>query len=125
MTDAIAAGEIETMETPLGKWIWREELRAKAFEVWSHEEIEEALGEEAARVLPQAVRLAELRARIPRYQVAMLQYFAERDGTTVSRVLTEELEGVASANAPELASTIPGFRAALEWPDSDHAQLPC
>jgi len=54
----------------------------------------------------------------------MLQYFAERDRTSVSRVLMEELEGVASANAEELASTIPGFVAALAWPDADNAQLP-
>lgn len=125
MNEAIAMGEIETMETPLGKWIWREELMAKAFEMWSHEEIEEALGDDAEGVLPRAVRLAELRARVPRYQLAMLEYFAERDRTTVSRVLTNELEGIASANAGELTSTIPGFALALGWPDPEHAQLPC
>ena len=57
MTEAIAAGEVVLMETPLGKWIWREELMAKALEQWPREVIEEALGAEA--VLPNAVRLAE------------------------------------------------------------------
>ena len=73
-------------ETPLGKWVWREELMAKALEVWSREVIEEALGADA--VLPHAARLAELRARIPRYQLAMLNYLAEQQQTTVSDVLT-------------------------------------
>lgn len=125
MNRAIATGEIQTMTTPLGQWIWREEVMAKALEVWSHETIEEALGEDAARVLPDAVRLAELRARVPRYQLAMLKYFAERDRTTVSHVLTQQLEGVASGSSYELAATIPGFAAAFVWPDADAAQQPC
>ena len=125
MNDAIAAGEVELMETPFGKWFWREELMAKALEQWPREVIEEALGEDAERVLPRAVRLAVLRARVPRYQVAMLEYFAERDRTTVSAVLTSELDHVASAHSPELTLAIPGFRAALAWPEAQDAQSPC
>jgi hypothetical protein len=34
MTRAIAAGEIELTVTPLAKWVWREELVAKALELW-------------------------------------------------------------------------------------------
>ena len=60
---------------------------AKALEIWSRETIEEAPGEEAERVLPRAVRLVELRARVPRYQVAALQYVADREGTTISHVV--------------------------------------
>src|SRR6266849_267771 len=69
MGDAIAAGEVELMATPLGKWVWRKELIAKALEVWPLEIIEEALGVHADRVLPDAVRTKEVRARLPRYQV--------------------------------------------------------
>lgn len=101
MKDAIATGEIVLMETPLGKWVWREELVAKALELWSHESIEEALGSDADRVLPHAVRLAEIRARIPRYQLAMLEYLAEQQRTTISSVLTQELDGIASSRALE------------------------
>jgi len=123
MTRAIAAGEIELMVTPLGKWVWREELVAKAIELWPLDVIETALGDDAARVLPAAIRTCELRARVPRYQVAMLEHLAERESTTVSRVLTRELEDVASAHADELSSAIPGFAAALAWPgagETDH-----
>ena len=125
MTRAIAAGEIELLVTPLAKWVWREELVAKAIELWPLDVIETALGDDAARVLPAAIRTCELRARVPRYQVAMLEHLAERESTTVSRILTRELEDVASAHAEELSSAIPGFAVALGWPLSEESQQPC
>ena len=121
MVAAIAAGEVVLTETPLGRWIRREELMAKALEQWPREVIEEALGAETEAVLPHAVRLAELRARIPRYQLTMLEYLAQQDRTTVSDVLSRELDGVASERAGELVAGIPGFAAALAWPDAESA----
>ena len=61
MKDAIVSGEVEVNETPLGEWIWREQIIAKAIELWPQEVIEEALGSDAERVLPHARRLALLR----------------------------------------------------------------
>ena len=124
MSRAIAAGEVEVTSTAVRKWLWREELMAKALELWSMEVIEEALGAEAEGVLPEAVRLVDLHVRLPRYQVAMLEHFAERDRTTVSAVLTREMDGVASANADELSSAVAGFAEALAWPDAART-LPC
>ena len=112
MTAAIGCGEIVLTSTPLGKWVWRDDLVAKAFELWSHETIEEALGDEAS-VLPDALRTRELRARLPGYQVDMLHYFAKQERTTVNRVLTRELDDLASANAKELSAAIPGFGVAF------------
>jgi len=43
-------------------------------------------------VLPEAIRLVELRARVPRYQRDMLRYLALASRTTVDNVLTRELE---------------------------------
>jgi hypothetical protein len=117
MTAAIATGEIVLLETPVGKWVARDELMAKALELWPREVIEEALGSAAEAVLPHAVRLAELRARIPRYQLTMLEHFADQRQTTVSDVLTDELEAVASEHLEELSAAIPGFGAALAWPE--------
>jgi len=125
MTAAIAAGEIEITETGFGKWIWYEELMAKALELWSPEAIEEALGADADYVLPSTIRLTNLHVRLPRHHVAMLEQFAERDHTTVSHVLTRELDGIASARSEELSWTIPSFAGALEWPDAEGAQQPC
>jgi hypothetical protein len=125
MSDAVRAGEIEVTKTEIGEWVWREELMAKALETWPLEVIEEALGGDAGRVLPEARRSAEVRARLPRYQIAMLHYLAEQNQTTVSDILTRELEDVASAKADEFSAAIPGFALALGWPSQEDAQLPC
>jgi hypothetical protein len=89
---------------------------AAAMRVWEQATIEEALGDDAAAVLPEAIRLVELRARVPRYQRDMLRYLAREHGTTVDDVLTRELEDFACAHAEELASVLPGFAEALAWP---------
>ena len=125
MSHAVAAGEIEINTTSVGKWIWREELMAKALELWAPDVIEDALGADAETVLPGGVRLIDLHVRLPRHQVAMLEHFAERDRTTVSAALTRELDGVASAHSSELSWAVIGFADALAWPDADTSQLPC
>jgi hypothetical protein len=89
---------------------------AAAMQVWEHAAIEEALGSDAASVLPEAIRLVELRARVPRYQRDMLQVVARWQNTTVDEILTRELEGVASAYSAELAREVPGFAMAMRWP---------
>jgi hypothetical protein len=61
MSEAIEAGEVELWTTPVGKWFPRAEMMAKALEIWPVHVIEEALGDEANGVLPQAIRSAELR----------------------------------------------------------------
>ncbi len=125
MSQAIASGEVEVTSTAIGKWLWREELMAKALELWEPEVIEEALGADAVGVLPEAVRLIDLQVRLPRHQVAMLEHFAERERLSVSSVLARELDGVASEHAEELSWAVAGFADALAWPDPDAAQLPC
>ncbi|HEX7153187.1 MAG TPA: hypothetical protein VF618_17000 [Thermoanaerobaculia bacterium] len=124
MAGAIARGEVEVTSTEAGTSLRREELMAKALELWAPEAIEEALGAEAAGVLPEAVRLIDLHVRLPRHQVAMLELFAERDRTTVSSALARELDGVASAHAEELSPAIAGFADALAWPDADAPRVP-
>ena len=125
MSRAIAGGEIEVNRTSLDSWIWREELMAKVLEIWSPEVIEEALGADAAGMLPDGIRLTDLHVRLPRHHVAMLEHFAERDQTTVSGALARELDGIASAHADELSWAVVGFTEALSWPDADAPQLPC
>ena len=91
-------------------------MMAQAIERWGLAPIEEALGDDAAAVLPEAIRLVELRARVPRYQRDMLRYFARRDRKSVDEVLARELDDLASAHAEELTGALPGFGAALAWP---------
>ncbi len=94
----------------------REELVAAAMRIWEQGAIEEALGDEAGRVLPEAIRLVELRARVPWYQREMLHFLARRAGMSVDHVLTRELEDVACVHAEELRAAVPGFGAAMAWP---------
>jgi hypothetical protein len=115
MTEAIRSGEIEVERTCVDTWIWREELMAKALEAWPLETIEAALGAEAGDALPNSLHLTSLHVRLPRHHVAMLEHLAERRRTTVSDVLTRELDGVASGYAKELSGAIPGFEAMMQW----------
>jgi hypothetical protein len=112
----IADSAIVAVRTGVGLRIPREEMLALAMRVWPQAVIEEALGDEAPGVLPEAICLVELRARVPRYQRDMLRVLARRNGTTVDDVLTRELEDVACAHAEELAVLLPGFEAAMAWP---------
>ena len=109
-------GAIVAVSTSLGRRVPREEMIAAAMRSWDQGTIEEALGDEAGRVLPEAIRLVELRARVPRYQHDMLRYLARQQATTVDDVLARELEDVACAHAEELAGALPGFAEALAWP---------
>lgn len=82
---------------------------AAAMQKWEHAVIEEALGDDAASVLPEAIRLVELRALVPRYQLA------RQEGTSVDAVLTREPEDVASAHAEKLAAAMPELAMAMAW----------
>ena len=87
-----------------------------AMQTWEQAVIEAALGEDAPAVLPEAIRLVGVRARVPRYQRTMLRVLAQREGTSVDAILTRELDGLASAHAKELASAMPELGMALAWP---------
>jgi hypothetical protein len=56
MSEAIETGKVALWTTPLGKWFPRSEMMAKALETWPLHVIEEALGDEADGILPQAIR---------------------------------------------------------------------
>ena len=109
-------GAIVAVSTGVGMRVAKEELIAAAMRVWEQGVIEAELGDDAARVLPEAIRLVLLRARVPRYQRDMLVALAKRHGTTVDDVLTRELEDVACAHAEELAAVVPALSAMLAWP---------
>lgn len=96
----IESGAIVAVSTRLGWRVAREEVVAAA-------------------VLPEVIRLVELRAQVPRYQKEMLHYLARRNGTSVDRVLALELEDLACSHAAELTTVVPGFSAALAWPEKE------
>jgi hypothetical protein len=78
--------------------------------------IEEALGAEMRSVSPEPVRLAELRIRIPRYQIAMLARLAERERISVDELMARHLLDVASSESAWLRRRVAGFDTAMRWP---------
>src|SRR5258708_7901251 len=94
---AIQAGEIETTSGCGGTVIDIRELAEQAVHVWPHvwpvKAIEDALGREAALILPAGVRTRRFTARLPRYVVAALECLAEENGESADALLTRELHG--------------------------------
>jgi len=122
MKAAIVAGEIELTTACSGAVVGREELIAKAIELWPAEWIEQALGSRAAAVLPEAVRTQKIAARVPRDQAAMLEVLAARQQTTVGHLLTRALDDLAGEHFDVLASAIVGFASPVAWPHVDETR---
>lgn len=80
--------------------------------------IEQALGSDVASVMPEIVRLAELRVQIPRYEVVMLARLAERENVTVDEYLSRYLLDLAGAEVEWLSTSIPQFAEAMRWPET-------
>jgi len=112
------AGELEGVGSAEGVVLPWGELVSFGLDFWSQEVVEAALGEELASALPELLRLTGLEVRIPRMQVVALERLAEASATSVSTVLTRELRDLVSAHAGWLSLEVPGFAAALQWPDA-------
>jgi hypothetical protein len=113
----IEVGELANVEGGDGQRLSWPELVSFAMDFWSQELVEEALGADVAGVLPELVRLTNLEVRIPRLEVVALERVAARDGKSVDHVLARELLDFASAHSPWLDGEVPGFLAALAWPE--------
>jgi len=109
-----ALGELEANENGDVPW---DELVSFAMDFWDQAEVEAALGAELADVLPELLRLDDLNVRIPRMEIAALERIAVRDGRSVDAVLARELRDLVSAESWWLCREIPGFAAALSWPE--------
>lgn len=106
-------GVIVATSTPLGVKVSREEMMVAAMRLWEQSVIEDALGDDAAAVLPEAIRLVLLRVRVPRYQRDMLVALVRKHGTSVDEIVSRELEDVACAHVEELADTVPSLAIGL------------
>ena len=116
---AIDAGDVETTSTRGGRVIDLRELAEQALHVWPIATIEEALGTEAATILPPGVRTRRFSARLPRYIIAALDRLAEENGETTESFVTRELHGLAYEQKERLAAVIGGFAEAIDWPLGD------
>jgi hypothetical protein len=112
------SGELEGLETDDGLVVPWAELVSFGMEFWSQEVVEEALGADVARALPQLLQLGELQVRIPRMEVVALERVAARERQTVNAVLARELRDFVSVHSEWLSVEVPGFAEALAWPEA-------
>jgi hypothetical protein len=117
----IAEGEIETRETCRGVRIPLVEVAAIARERWQPAMIEEALGVDAAAILPAPLWTRTITVRLARYQVEMLDHLAKREGVTVDAIVARRLDFLMSEHSEELAGVVEDFDVALYWPEPHDA----
>lgn len=100
-----------------GRWrfTWRQ-VAYLAFRQWSLAEIHEALGCDAATVLPPLLAMRTISVRLPEYLVRAIELSAASDDTTVDDWLHHELVDFAGTVADHLERAIPGFRRAYFFP---------
>jgi hypothetical protein len=118
--EAIADGYVETKTTVIHRLPWAA-VADLALRKWSHEAIYDALGDQAAEFLPPLLMVETVTVRLPAFLVRMLEHFARRERCTVGEALTKELFDVAEAtnmaNPEGMERLIPGFYAALCFPE--------
>jgi hypothetical protein len=112
----MSTGELEGVASTDGLVVPWEELVSFALGFWDQEEVEAALGRELNGAIPELLRLAELRVRIPRMEVVALERVAAAEGRTVDALLSRELLDFMSEHAPWLSEVVEGFGEALVWP---------
>jgi hypothetical protein len=119
MNAAIANGEIEVVGTCSGTRIELRELAEVALQRWSLVTIEEALGREAASILPAGLRTRKFTVRLPRYQIGVLEVLAEDGREPVEVMLMRMFEELTDQHHERLARVIPGLGEAMAWPGAD------
>lgn len=105
-----------------GRWrfTWRQ-VAYLAFRRWSLAEIHEALGCDAAGVLPPLLTLRSVTVRLPEYLVRAIEHEATRDDMTFDDWLHHELVDFAGTVADRMERAVPGFRRAYFFPGAERS----
>lgn len=100
-----------------GTWrfSWRQ-LAFVAFRTWTLAEIQDALGKEAATVLPPLLALRAVTVRLPEFILCALERAASNDRTTFDAFLHRELMDFAGTMLERMEATHPGFQRAFMYP---------
>jgi hypothetical protein len=112
------AASYRDAEKVVGTWrlTWRQAV-CVAMERWTLAEIHDALGCDAAAVLPPLLAPRAVTVRLPEYVVLALETVAAENGTTLDGALHGELIDFAGTVARRMDTVIPGFRRAYLFPD--------
>lgn len=79
-------------------------------------EIQDALGDAAAGVLPPLLALREVTVWLPEYIIRAFEVIAAEDRTTVDATVGFELIEFAGSNLTRMEGAIPGYREAYLFP---------
>jgi hypothetical protein len=107
----------EPNELPSRRWrfTWRQ-LALIAFRRWSLNDIFDALGDDALRVLSPLLALRSITVRLPEYIIRALETTANHDGQTIDDALRNELIDFAGTITERMDAILPGYRAAYLYP---------
>lgn len=94
---------------------WRQ-VALIALRRWTLSQVHDALGPDAATVLPPLLSLCTLTVRLPEYLVRAVEQAAGEEGTTVDDWLHNELIDFASGVVHRMERVYPGFRRAYFFP---------
>jgi hypothetical protein len=108
-------GHDATKESGVWRFAWRQ-AACIAMQRWTLAEIQDALGSDAAAVLPPLLALRAVTVRLPEYIVRALESIAEKERTTLDAALHSELIELAGTHLTRLEGTIPGYREAYFFP---------
>jgi hypothetical protein len=97
------------------RFSWRQ-LAYVAFRVWTLAEIQDALGKDAATVLPPLLSLRSVTVTLPEFIVRAMETAAADDGATLDAWLHQEMMDFASAAVGRMEPILPGYRRAFLWP---------
>jgi hypothetical protein len=114
---AVSDGDLEAERTCSGFRIPWQEVAAMITAQYPQAAIEHALGRDVSAVMPELVRLTEIRVAIPRYEVVMLGKLAERENLTIAEFLSRHLLDLAGSEIDWLNGVVPEFSAAMNWPE--------
>lgn len=103
-----------------GTWrfSWRQ-LAFVAFRTWTLGEIQEALGKDAAAVLPPLLTLRSVTVRLPEFILCALERGASNDRTTLDAFLHRELMDYAGTMLERMEASHPGFQRAFMYPGGE------
>lgn len=124
MKAAIRNGDIELVGTCSGKMVELRELAAFALQHWPLTTVEEALGRDAALIMPPALRTRKFTLRLPLYQIGALKVLADDGRESVDTMLTRMFEELTDLNKERLSRLIPGLADAIGWPEREESQQP-
>lgn len=121
---AVSAGDLEPHRSH-GQLLYTwEEVANFALRRWTPRMIAAALGSAHAGAFPALNRVASIQVQLPLYQVRMLHVLADAEGDgfrgrlNASDIVEQQLADLANGvDADEMEEAIPGFRAALRYPE--------